>query len=153
MEQLLLLICLVSQGETMNSFIRLISSILILGLFSSCASDSRPLVGSYLDPAARGSVDFKADNNDNTKMTVRVKHMSPPQKIATGATKYVVWIQPEGSMLVQNVGALKIDNEREGLFSTSVPYKTFKLMVTPEVSAMVDAPTSPAVMEQRVSRQ
>lgn len=131
----------------------LLACIGALALITSCASKPQVMEGSSIVPAAVGNVSVKADQNDNTNMTVKVQHLAPPQKLAVGATNYIVWIQPEGGREYQNVGALKVDRNLEGFYSTTVPYRNFKILVTPEQSTMAQNPTGPSVFQQRIVRQ
>lgn len=127
---------------------------LVMTILASCSSGKQQTMeGSSIVPSAQGNVTVKADKNDNTNVTVKVKHLAPPQKLALGATNYIVWVIPEGGRDYQNVGALKVDKDLEGFHSTTVPYKNFKVLVTPEVTSMAQNPTGPAVFEQRIMRQ
>jgi len=122
-------------------------------LLTGCGSTEQKLQGSNITPAAQGTVVTKVDDNNNTNMEVTVKHLAPAQRVLTGATNYVVWVQPEGSAFFQNVGALQVDKNLDGSHKTTVPYKNFKVMVTPEMSTMTQTPVGPAVFEQAVMRQ
>lgn len=124
-----------------------------LTLLVACGSQETAMQGSSIVPAAQGNVTVDSDKNNNTNMTVKVQHLAPPQKISAGATDYVVWIQPEGARNYQNVGALRVDKDLQGVYSTTVPYKNFKILVTPEVSSMVQNPSGPSVFQQNVIRK
>lgn len=91
-------------------------------------------------PASEGTVRVSDGDNGNSKVSIRVKHLAPPSKIASDSTVYVVWIQPmEGAL--QNVGALVLDKDLEGSLDTLTPHHRFKVSVTPEPSQRVSAPT------------
>ena len=86
--------------------------------------------------ASDGTVRVSEGDNGNTKVSVRVKHLAPPSKLAADATVYVVWIQPrEGDR--QNVGALTLNKDLEGSLDTLTPHRRFKVSVTPEPSGQV----------------
>ena len=93
----------------------------------------------------------KAGPNDNTQIEVLVKHLSPPARVASDASVYVVWIQPRNAE-IQNVGALKVDADLVGKLDTTTPHRTFTLTVTPEPSARMAAPTHGAVFTTEVNR-
>ncbi|MBC7540453.1 MAG: hypothetical protein H7281_16635 [Bacteriovorax sp.] len=130
----------------------MITFLVIMGAFAGCATKQN-MEGSNVVPGAAGMVTTKEADNNNTSMTVTVKHLAPAQKIYTGATNYIVWVQPEGTDTYQNVGALQVDSDLEGKHTTTIPYRSFKVLVTPEMSSMTQSPTGPAVFEQRVMRQ
>lgn len=130
----------------------LASSVLSLALVS-CSSSKQNMDVSNIVPGAAGTITVKSAENDNTELTVKVKHLAPAQKVSTNASNYIVWIQPQGSRNYQNVGALKVNSDLEGFQTTTVPYKTFKVLVTPENGTMAQAPTGPAIFEKQVSRQ
>jgi hypothetical protein len=136
----------------MNIKYYLACSVLSLTLMS-CSSSKQTMEASNIVPGAAGTVTVKSAENDNTELTVRVKHLAPAQKVATNASNYIVWIQPEGARNFQNVGALKVDKDLEGMQTTTVPYKNFKVLVTPENGTMAQNPTGPAIFEKQVYRK
>jgi hypothetical protein len=99
--------------------------------------------------ASEGTVRVSEGDNGNTKVSVRVKHLAPPSKVAADATVYVVWIQPrEGDR--QNVGALTLNKDLEGSLDTLTPHRRFKLSVTPEPSGQVSDTTHEPVFTYNV---
>ncbi len=93
-------------------------------------------------PAANGSFEALPAGNGNTAIHLSVAHMAPPDKVAAGATTYVVWVQPLASDgQPQNVGALHVDANRRGALDTITPLRSFEVFVTPEASASVQQPS------------
>jgi hypothetical protein len=45
-------------------------------------------------PASQGTVQVTAGENGNTQVSIRVKHLAPPSKMALDSTVYVVWFRP-----------------------------------------------------------
>jgi len=115
-----------------------------------CAS-TKPMQSSTAVPAAQGSVEATEDDNGNTALSVRVKHLAQPSMIAPEAQVYVVWIQPRNGAK-QSVGALTLDDELEGALDTTTPHKQFTVFVTPEPSNGVAAPTNNPVFTASVDR-
>jgi hypothetical protein len=110
-----------------------------------------PLQASSALPASEGKAIVSDGPNGNTALRVKVKHLAEPQKVAQGSRVYVVWVQPtEGRP--HNVGVMQIDDELEGSLSTITPFKSFKVMVTPEASATVTSPTNDEVFTAQVNR-
>lgn len=118
-------------------------------LIAGCAH-KEDMVASNVAPTAQGELKVDKDKQDNSEITVKVKHLAPPDKIFPGATNYVVWIQPEGTDTFQNVGALNVDKDLEGKYKTTVPYKEFRVIITPEMGNMAQAPSGPAIFDQKV---
>jgi hypothetical protein len=106
-------------------------------------------------PAAQGEVKTKLTKDGNTTVTVTVKHLAPPDRLARDATTYVVWAHPLGTPAGAgaasggpadggffNLGGLKIDGDLNGDLTTTTPYHSFDLLITPEPSAAVTKPTN-----------
>lgn len=116
------------------------------------------------DPAAQGTVKTKITNDGNTAVTVDVKHLAPPNRIAPGASTYVVWVHPLGVPATRgsgeraddtayNLGGLKVDSDLNGDLSTTTPFHSFELFITAESSAAVTKPTSDRALWATVSRE
>jgi hypothetical protein len=119
---------------------------------AGCASaPKQTMESSVANTSGEGTVEAKAGPNDNTQIEVRVKHLSPPARVASDASVYVVWIQPRNAE-IQNVGALQVDVDLVGKLNTTTPHRTFTLTVTPEPSARMAAPTHGAVFTTEVNR-
>jgi hypothetical protein len=102
------------------------------------------MVASGETPAADGTVSTEKDDNDNTIVEVRVEHLAPPSRLASGATTYVVWVEAEG-VGVHGVGALKVDRDLTGKLDFVTTHRVFRVVVTPEARATVAAPSHRAV--------
>ena len=125
--------------------------LLLLGGAAACGAASRELVTSAAVPAAVGKVNARLGDNQNTTLEVEVKHLAPPGRVAPGAKIYVVWVRPSGEGAIQNVGALRLNEELEGKLTTVTPFREFTLWVTPETSPLVQAPTNDPVMQAQIS--
>ncbi len=100
-------------------------------------------------PASEGTVKISSGDNGNSKVSVRVKHLATPSRMAADSTVYVVWIQPkEGER--QNVGALTLNKDLEGSLDTLTPHRRFKLSVTPEPSGQAASPSHEPVFTYEV---
>jgi hypothetical protein len=102
-------------------------------------------------PASQGTVRATSGDHGNTKLTVRVKHLAPPWKMAPEATLYVVWVHPPDAAS-QNVGALTVDDNLEGRLDTVTPHRRFGLSVTPEASGQAAVPSREPVFTTTVDR-
>ncbi|MFO0679169.1 MAG: hypothetical protein U0169_21760 [Polyangiaceae bacterium] len=103
-------------------------------------------------PGAEGTVVPSRSDQGNTEVELTVKHLPPPEKIASGAKVFVVWVQPaDGKASPNNVGALKVDEDHKGKLKTMTPFKSFNLFVTPEDSGEATAPSGQKVLWTSVS--
>lgn len=123
----------------------------LLALQAGCASAPKMRSGAGV-PASQGTVETSTGDNGNTELTIRVKHLAPPSKVASDATVYIVWIQPKNGTK-QSVGALQLDKDLEGVLETVTPQRHFDVIVTPEPSAQVSQPTHDPVFTASVDHQ
>ncbi len=107
-----------------------------------CGSKSIPLSIDPGIPAAQGQLKVGTTENGNTKIELSVEHLAPPDRIASDATVYVVWVRSrEGAAQPVNLGGLMVDSKLKGELVTVTPLRNFLLFVTPESSRIVTTPT------------
>jgi hypothetical protein len=121
------------------------------GLFGGGGSGKQTMITGAESPAAEGTVEATRGENGNTKLDLRVKHLAAPSKLADDASVYVVWVQPSKGV-VQNIGALEVNEDLVGRLQTTTPHAAFTLTVTPEPSARMAAPTHEPVFRAEVKR-
>ncbi len=117
-------------------------------LHLGCAKP-QPMVSASEVPASQGTVKATVGDNGNTKVSIRVKHLAPPSKIASDAVVYVVWLQPRNATK-QNIGALVLNDNLEGSLDTVTPHSRFLITVTPEPGGKVAEPTHEPVFTAEV---
>jgi len=131
--------------------------------FSACSQlnlGSKPptaaLQASPKVPAAEGTVTVQEGDNGNYKVNLNVKHMAPPEKVATGASSYVVWLRPlaadQKGQTAQNMGALAVNKDLEGNLTTVTPYRQFDLFVTAEPVPNSTTPTGEQLLTTTVRK-
>jgi hypothetical protein len=103
-------------------------------------------------PAAEGTIKFSAADNGNTAIEVEVHHMASPEKVATGATTYVLWARAAGAGIPQNLGALQVDGDLRGTLKTVTPLRSFDVFITAEDSPTTMAPINKQLLTASVSR-
>ena len=136
---------------------RRLGSWLGLGLFlglAACGGHARPfaLEASQAVPGAAGEVTTSTGPNGNTEVKIAVKHLAPPERVAAGATVYVVWASDVAApATAHNLGALRVDSDLRGKLETVTPLRSFALQITPEASPTVEAPMNPPVLQVRVT--
>ncbi len=132
-------------------FVAVMSAFVVLaGMQIGCVK-TQSMHSSASVPASEGTVSVSKGENDNTNITIEVKHLAPPPKMASDATVYVVWIQPMDNTM-QNVGAMILDDNLTGTLNTVTPHRRFKVLVTPEPSGKVAYPTHEPVFTSDVER-
>ncbi|MBL9024886.1 MAG: hypothetical protein JNL21_22000 [Myxococcales bacterium] len=129
-----------------------LSSALLASLALIGCSSTVTMTPAASVPFAQGEVDPSFEDNGNGSITVRVAHLGDPAKLASGATTYVVWIQPDKEDApLQNVGALKVDDDFEGELTITTTFRNFAISVTPESAADVTKPSGAPVLTASVS--
>lgn len=143
-------------------------------LFGAGAS-SVQLQSGPQNPASQGEVKTKLTSDNNTEVTVTVKHLAPPDRLAQGATTYVVWARPaempsargEKSATyperqavsgrtengVYNLGGLKINKDLDGELDTVTPFHSFELFITPEPSSSVTTPNGERALWTTITKE
>jgi hypothetical protein len=92
-------------------------------------------------PAAQGKVKFSKTNDGNIAINLSVKYMADPQKLQPPAAVYVVWVSKDKDSTAQNIGALKVEKDREGDLKSVTPLHAFQLFITAEANGQVQEPT------------
>jgi len=120
------------------------------------SSAGTPMMASPRVPAAQGRVAVKDADNGNVKLAVQVKNMAPPEKVATGASTYVVWLKPlttgNENEQPQNLGALAVNKDQEGELDTMTSYRQFDLFVTAEPQPGSTTPTGEQLLSTTIRR-
>ena len=114
------------------------------------AATKYKMTNTSVAPAARGQAEVSIDKkNGNTKVTIKVEHLAPPENLSPSKSGYLVWYQEPGSN-PESQGRLKTDKNLEGSFRNTTVYKNFDLWITAESDATVKAPEGPEVLRTTV---
>jgi hypothetical protein len=92
-------------------------------------------------PAASGRLAVKGSEGPNQVVDLTVKHMAPPAKVKSGATAFVVWLQPAGANEPINMGILTVNKDLNGELQFKTPFPKFDVFVTAEDNPSVQAPS------------
>lgn len=107
---------------------------------------------SPVTPAAMGEVATSSGPNGNTKLTVDVRHLAPPDRISPGARVYVVWATDlRTGAVATNLGALRVDEALSGRLESVTPLRTFDLEITAEETPTVATPSAASVLKVRIT--
>lgn len=130
---------------------KLFFAVAVIFVLGAC-STTKQLEGNQIVPSAQGEVTTRKEGIGNTRVTLNVKHLAPAGKVVEGANNYVVWVKAIGATKFTNIGALKVDKNLQGSYTTTIPQSAFRIMVTPEASVAAVVPTGPVIFEDIVQR-
>lgn len=130
-----------------------------LAAMSACSMmNGRPLLGGAApvameadpkNPAAEGSVVFSKAANDNTGISLTVKHMANPERLTPPAHSYVVWLRTAKDAPAQNIGSLVVDSNLTGTLTTVTAQHNFELFITAEDTGQAQKPSGQAILWAR----
>jgi hypothetical protein len=127
-----------------------VPAVAAVGVQTACSKPQAMHSGQGV-PASQGTVRATSGDHGNTKLTIRVKHLAPPWKMAPEATLYVVWVHaPDAAS--QNVGALTLNANLEGRLDTVTPHRRFRLTITPESNGQAALPSHEPVFTATIDR-
>lgn len=130
---------------------RLIAMLLGVALVTSiaCAKRQVSLQPTPLVPAASGSLDVGKDDNGNTTVELKVKHLARPAQLTPPRNAYVVWTQRPGAP-ARNEGQLTVGDDLDGEFRTVTALRNFDVFITAENSPTAQQPSGPVVFRSTV---
>jgi hypothetical protein len=124
-----------------------------LSALAGCSSMNRMVHGESQDtanvalrsstdiPAAQGRLAVKGSEGPNQVVDLTVQHMAPPAKVKSGATAYVVWLEPASAKEPINMGILTVDKDLKGQLQFKTPFPKFDVFVTAEANPTVQVPS------------
>jgi len=87
----------------------------------------------------------------NQSIELEVQYLMPPDRAQPGSKYYAVWVRHQDRAPVQ-LGNLAYDEKkRTGTLTTTTPYKTFDLFVSPEKVAEPNFPSTVVILSQQVT--
>ena len=108
---------------------KIILAFCLVFLLASCATTADFPV-SEMVPAAEISLKVKEDKNKNYKISIKAKHLASPERLATPASYYVVWLDTYDGY--KNVGQLRLKNAKKASLETLSPYEFQEILITAE---------------------
>lgn len=119
--------------------------ILTFLILASCASKVKFPI-SNVTPGAEITVKTSKDDNGNSKLSLKAKYLTSPERLSPSKKYYLVWLQTKTNGL-QNLGKLDTDSSSKASFETVTPYEADEIFITAEDDASVKYPTG-----QEISR-
>lgn len=111
------------------------------------------VVGTSRDPGAEGTVQVERIEGGNRLVTVSLNHMTPPDRLGSGLTTYVLWFRdPRGQSTKASV--LQYDTgDRSARATATTTLERFQLVVTAERNRNAVEPSENVIFNQRVNTQ
>ena len=116
---------------------------------SACAAlgGSRRLSRGPELSSAEGTVRFeKRGGDDDTGIELRVRHLAYPDELDAPGYAYVAWVRSTPEDEAQNVGALNLGANLDGVLKTATPLRRFELFVTAEATSDAERPSGPPLL-------
>ena len=136
------------------------SGVLVLALCALLAGCGGPLKyapkGTPKAPEADASVVAYVDQKTAlTRLTIKVEHLAPPDRLQPGGNTFVVWARKTSATTYQRIGALAYDasNRKGEITDASVPLTSFEVIVTIENQPAPETPSRDVVILQKVQEQ
>lgn len=125
------------------------ASVLLFG----CGGPSEfAVVGTARAAGADGTIKVEKQDGGNSKVTVQMQHLPPPDRLGDGLKTYVVWFDAPDQPSVK-AGGLGYDaDKREGNMMATTPLAKFTVKVTAEKSINVSTPSEVVVAKRAVNQ-
>lgn len=135
-------------------------SVWLLGMVLALASvgcgggtQSYNVVGSSRDPGAEGVIQVERIEGGNRLVTVSLDHMTPPARLGSGLTTFVLWFRDaRGQSTKASLLAYDPDS-RTARATATTPMGRFQAIVTVERNGNVVEPGENVIFNQRVSAE
>ncbi len=131
------------KSKSKNLLFAVYMFVMIIGI-SSCAKKSMFMV-SPVQPAARGSVEVKKDNNNNYHIRIDLTSLSESNRLSPPKSHYVVWMVSD-SNINKNIGQIKPSSNLKASFETVSATKPIRVFITAEDEPSLQYPGTMVVL-------
>jgi hypothetical protein len=112
---------------------------------AGCATTTVPFRLAPAQPAATGEVKIRPEPNGDAFVEMTVEHLASPSRLTPPRAVYLVWAQDlEGRAAL--LGQLAVNRKLEASWEGTVPFESFRLLVTAEDFAAPLEPGTPEVL-------
>ena len=125
-------------------------------VLAACAACGGPLhyqtASTGKAPGADAQIEADvSEKQGQTRLTVSIKNLPPPERVAPDSQHYVAWYRSGPKSVWQRVAALAYETEtREASLNGSVPEKQFEFEITAEPAIDVASPSPNVVFVQGI---
>jgi hypothetical protein len=123
----------------------IVLSVLIL---ASCASKVNFPI-SNITPGAEISLKSTKDDNGNSKLKLKAKYLTSPERLTPSRNVYIIWLQTKSNGLI-NLGQLETDSSSKASFETITPYEPNEIFITAEDNATLKYPTGQEITRAKL---
>jgi len=85
----------------------------------------------------------------NQLVTVEVRHLPPPERIAPGTSRFVVWFVRSGHPATMASQLHYDPGSRQGRARATIPHRGFEVLITAERAGVVSAPSEHVMFRHR----
>lgn len=107
--------------------------------------------GTQRDPGADAHMQVERLEGGNHLITFTATNMTPPDRLGSGYTRYVLWVQTGTAPARMETNLRYNPDERTGRASATTPYENFTVLVTAERQEESGTPSDAIVFQQTVS--
>ena len=110
-----------------------------------CATKTIPFRHEPAQPAATGEMEVRPEPNGNAYVKLRVEHLADPSRLTPPRVTYMLWAQHrdgESALL----GRLALNKKLKASWQGTVPFDSFRLLVTAEDLPAPLEPGTPEVL-------
>ncbi len=111
------------------------------------------VVGTQRDPGAQGTVQVERIEGGNRLVTASFEHMTPPERLGSGFTTFVVWFRDPRGRSTKASNVEYDPDSRTGRATATTPMTNFVVIVTAERNGNVAEPSENVIFTQRVSTE
>ncbi|MEQ8454375.1 MAG: hypothetical protein RLO52_37015 [Sandaracinaceae bacterium] len=120
----------------------------LLPLLVACGSP--PLVhGTRRAIGADAVIQVERIEGGNQLVTVQVRHLPPPERLAPGATRFVMWFVRSGHPATMASELHYDSGSRQGRARATIPHRGFQVIITAERAGVVSVPSEHVVFRDR----
>lgn len=108
------------------------------------------LRGQQRDPGADGQLQVERIDGGNHLLTFTGRNMTPPDRLGTGFTRYVLWVRTASAPAQMEANLQYDPSSRSGRATATTPHQRFTVMITAERAAETSTPSDAIVFQQQV---
>ncbi len=117
----------------------------------TAAAQHLVMAPSTVIPSAEIKLDLGKDQNGNTTVDLKAKHLAQPANLTPPKSVYVVWVQSD-DQTPERKGQLVVNKDLSGELKFVTPDQHFQLFITAEDNANAASPQGTEVIRGSVAR-
>lgn len=114
-----------------------------------CGPSTQMAQGTQRAVGADAAITVQQIEGGNQLVTVDVRHLPPPERVAPGTGRYVVWFARPGHLSTMASQLHYDPGARTGRARATIPHRGFEVIVTAERPGPVSEPSEHVVVRHR----